>query len=56
MVLPPGVERELRVAARKSSTYWLRLCAALAVALIWITGHWGCYFSRVLKNDLLAYC
>jgi len=47
MVLPPGVERELRVAARKSSTYWPRFCAALAVTLIWLTGHSGHYFSRI---------
>jgi len=47
MVLPPGVERELRVAARKRGTYWLRFCAALAVTLIRIRGHSGHYFSRI---------
>jgi len=36
MVLLPVVERELRVAARKRGTYWLRFFAALAVTLIWI--------------------
>ena len=33
MVLLPVVERELRVAARKRGTYWLRFFAALAVTL-----------------------
>src|SRR5579862_7665175 len=38
MTLPPIVERELRVAARKHFTYWGRLLAALAGAglVTWI--------------------
>ncbi|HEY3854690.1 MAG TPA: hypothetical protein VGO67_09885 [Verrucomicrobiae bacterium] len=38
MKLPPIVERELRVAARKNLTYWRRLLAALAGAglVMWI--------------------
>ena len=34
MTLLPIVERELRVAARKSSTFWLRIAAALIAVLV----------------------
>ena len=36
MTFLPIVQRELRVAARRSSTYWLRFFAALVVLVIWI--------------------
>jgi len=36
MTFLPIVQRELRVAARRSSTYWLRFFAALAVLVMWI--------------------
>src|SRR5580765_4838751 len=36
--LPPVVERELRVAARKGGTYWSRVGAALTAIVI--TGWW----------------
>jgi ABC-type multidrug transport system permease subunit len=36
MTFLPIVQRELRVAARRSSTYWLRFLAALAVLVVWI--------------------
>ncbi len=36
MTFLPIVQRELRVAARRASTYWLRFSAALAVLLAWI--------------------
>lgn len=34
MVLWPVIERELRVAARRGKTYWLRVAAALVAALV----------------------
>ncbi|HTL16580.1 MAG TPA: ABC transporter permease, partial [Patescibacteria group bacterium] len=34
MTLLPIVERELRVAARKSSTFWLRIAAALVAVVV----------------------
>lgn len=34
MVLLPVIERELRVAARRGKTYWLRIAAALVAALV----------------------
>ena len=36
MTFLPIVERELRVASRRASTYWLRFFAALMVLLVWI--------------------
>ena len=36
MTLLPIVERELRVASRRASTYWLRFFAALVVLAVWI--------------------
>jgi hypothetical protein len=36
MTFLPIVQRELRVAARRSRTYWLRFFAALAVLVVWI--------------------
>jgi ABC-type transport system involved in multi-copper enzyme maturation permease subunit len=33
----PIVERELRVAARRRATYWLRLFAVLAAVTVWFT-------------------
>jgi ABC-type transport system involved in cytochrome c biogenesis permease component len=35
MTFLPIVQRELRIASRRSSTYWLRSLLALGVALIW---------------------
>src|SRR5258708_1801356 len=36
MTLLPIVDRELRIAARRPSTYWMRCLAALAVLAIWL--------------------
>ena len=36
MTFLPIVERELRVAARRPSTYWIRFFAAVSVLLIWL--------------------
>jgi ABC-type transport system involved in multi-copper enzyme maturation permease subunit len=36
MTFLPIVQRELRVASRRASTYWLRFFAALAVLVLWI--------------------
>jgi ABC-type transport system involved in multi-copper enzyme maturation permease subunit len=36
MTLLPIVERELRVASRRASTYWLRFFAALVILAVWI--------------------
>jgi ABC-type Na+ efflux pump permease subunit len=46
MVWLPVVERELRVAARKRSTYWVRLLALLAVTLVM---GWAVFFSATMK-------
>ena len=36
MTFLPIVERELRVAARRTATHWTRSCAALATLTIWV--------------------
>jgi len=36
MTLLPIVERELRVASRRASTYWLRFFAALVILAVWL--------------------
>jgi len=51
MVWLPVVERELRVAARKRSTYWVRLLALLAVTLVM---GWAVFFSATMKASSVA--
>src|SRR5205823_1684317 len=41
MALLPVVDRELRVAARKAATHWMRLGAALAAILVWFICFWS---------------
>lgn len=46
MTFLPVVERELRVAARRRSAFWVRLAAALVAVLVgasslWLTEEWG---------------
>ncbi len=36
MSVLPIVDRELRVASRRSGTYWLRFWVAMAVLAIWV--------------------
>src|SRR5437667_86278 len=41
MTFLPIVERELRVAARRAATHWMRFFAALAAMLIWLLLAWS---------------
>ena len=68
MTVLPIVERELRVAARRSSTYWLRVTAAfVAIAVFgWVlltllrdqvpSAAHGRYLFRCLFGLAFAYC
>jgi len=54
MTFLPIVARELRVAARRRSTYWVRFGAALAVMLLggWYYSTWGGMSKRALSMEL----
>jgi ABC-type multidrug transport system permease subunit len=66
MTFLPIVQRELRVAARRSSTYWLRFFAALAVLVVWIVLLLGTrqmspaqlsqYIVTMLGSLMLGFC
>ena len=66
MTFLPIVQRELRVAARRSSTYWFRFFAALAVLVVWIVLLLGTrqmspaqlsqYIVTMLGSLMLGFC